>query len=186
MNDPNNMKKWFLSLLGTCLVGLLNAQTTPPRTPDSKILNIGVNVIFPLGDFSSTHFGGIGVDASPSRHFEKSLRKKKIVFTYNGGINYYIGKKETVSANNYKYPGYVFIHAFGGLLYVPAKKIALKIMTGPGLGIYNGTTRFTIGGKFEAGYSVSNRVSIGPGFLIMKDPGANPLWGLSLKTTMDF
>jgi hypothetical protein len=48
----------------------------------------------PLGDFSSTHYGGAGIGYEPANHLFNLLKKKHIAFTCNGGLAYYIGKKK--------------------------------------------------------------------------------------------
>lgn len=138
-----------------------------------------------VGDFSSTHPVGIALDCSPTRHWFGLLKRKKIAFTYNGGVVYYFGKKETVSSYPYKYPGYIFIHSFGGLLYNPAKNAGISLTTGPALGIYNGNTQFNIGSKLEASYYISNRFAIVPGIMLMKESGADPIWAASVKARFD-
>jgi len=107
-----------------------------------------------------------------------------MAFTYNGGFAYYFGKNETVSNYRYKYPGYIFIHGFGGLLYYPFKKVGISLTAGPALGIYNGNLQFNVGSKLETGYNISTSIAIGPGILLMKEPGANALWSLAVRVVI--
>ena len=140
----------------------------------------------PVGNFSATHFIGLGIDYSPTRHWFGALNHKRISFTYNGGIAYYMGKKEIVSSYRYKYPGYLFIHGFGGLFYNPVKNAGITLTAGPALGIYNGTTEFNMGSKLELSYYINKQVAIGPGILLMKEPGTASLWAAMIKATLAF
>lgn len=150
----------------------------------SNGISVGINI--PVGDFSSTHIIGIGVEYSPLRHTFQLTKLKHLAFTFNGGVAYYLGKKETVSGYRYKYPGYIFINAFGGLLYNPVKKVSITLTAGPALRIYNGLIRFNTGSKFELSYFINDKIAIGPGIIFMKESGTNPLWAAALKTTMAF
>jgi hypothetical protein len=165
----------------------------------SKKSDLGIDVStairLPVGNFNSTHLIGIGIDISPSYRTVRLESKIKISFTYNGGIAYYLGKKETVSGYQYTYPGYIFLHAFAGILFIPSKnggltfpsqKIEVSLTGGPALGIYNGNTRFNLGSKLELNYHLNDKLSIGPGIIFMKESGADPLWAASLKGTWAF
>ncbi len=144
---------------------------------------IGVAGIIPLGEFSSTHYPSVGVDCSPSHSFQ-AAKQKRIAFTWNGGLAYYVGRKENVNGYSYKYPNFFFIHAFGGIRYHPVKRIDLNLTAGPGLGIYSGKPRFNPGSKLELGYRLCPRFVIGPGIILIKEPGADPLWSTLLKVTL--
>lgn len=148
----------------------------------NNAVSIGINL--PVGNFSSTHLIGIGAEYSPLRHTFQLFKWKHLAFTYNGGVAYYFGKKETVSGYPYKYPGYIFIHAFGGLLYNPFKKASITLTAGPALRIYNGNARFNIGSKLELSYFISKKVAIGPGIIFMKESGADLLWSAAFKATL--
>ena len=71
------------------------------------------------------------------------------------------------------------------MLYNPAKNTAISLTTGPALAIYNGNNQFNIGTKLEASYKISTSIAIGPGILLMKESGADPIWAASLKATFD-
>jgi hypothetical protein len=147
-------------------------------------VSAGINI--PVGDFSATHAIGIGVEYSPLRHIFQLYKWKRLAFTYNGGLAYYFGKKETVSGYPYDYPGYFFIHAFGGIVYNPFTDAGIALTGGPAVGIYDGHPRFTIGSKLELSFYTSKKITIGPGIIFMKESGADPLWAASLKATVAF
>lgn len=182
------MKKGLLLLFFTSSFTVYSfAQSAEQQKRPSKnngvSVSLGINL--PVDDFSSTHFMGIGVDFSPASHWFGLLKRKKIAFTYTGGAAYYFGKKETVSSYPYQYPGYLFIHAFAGVLYNPVQKAGLKLTAGPALGIYNGSSQFNIGSRLEASYYINKMLSVGPGILFMKESGADPIWSASFKATLD-
>ena len=184
---------FFLLLMGNSAFGQSGTESK------SKKSDLGIDVSaairLPFGNFNSTHFIGVGIELSPSYPTVRLESKIKIAFTYNGGIAYYPGKKETVSGYQYTYPGYIFLHAFAGVLFIPSKnggltfpsqKIEISLTGGPALGIYNGNTRFNLGSKMELNYHLNDKLSIGPGIIFMKESGAGPLWAASLKVTMAF
>jgi hypothetical protein len=150
-------------------------------------------VQIPLGDLSSTHSFGISLDVAPGYHTYKLINRERsktanwgrMAFTYNGGLTYYFGKNEMVSGYPYKYPGYLFIHGFGGLFINPAKKITASLLAGPALGIYNGNTRFNIGGRLEGNYRIKNMFSAGPMINCMWEPGTRSLWSAGIKLSLD-
>ncbi len=145
---------------------------------------VAVSVTYPVGNFSGTHIFGVGAEYSPARHKFGLFKNKNFALTYNGGITYYLGKKETVSGYPYHYPSYYFIHAFAGFLYATGKKITTTLYAGPALGIYNGHLQFNTASKLELNYSINPKISIGPGIIVMKESGSDPLWSASVKATM--
>jgi len=147
-------------------------------------ISFGINA--PLGNFSSTHLPGISAEGSSSKYLFDTLRRKKVAFTYNSGVAYYFGKKETVSGYPYKYSGYTFIHAFAGIIINPVKRTSISLTTGPSLGIYNGNSQFNFGGKLEITYHLKSPFSISSGILMMKENKSDPLWGGSLKFGISF
>lgn len=161
-----------------------NDKSKKPVEPKKKnSVSLGINM--PVGDFASTHSMGVAADYSPARHWFGIINQKKIAFTCNGGVAYYFGRKETVSAYPYNYPGYFFIHAFPGVLYNPVKNGSIILTAGPALGIYNGNTQFNIGSKLEANYYITSNIAIGPGIMLMKESGADAIWAASLKVKFD-
>jgi hypothetical protein len=181
------MKKVVLLILFTYLfLHSLLAQNSSQDKPTKKGIGINLSaaIQLPVGDFSSTHLLGLGFEVSPSYHTTGLFSKIKIAFTYNGGVAYYLGKKETVSSYSYTYPGYFFIHAFAGALLIPSHKIEISLTGGPALGIYNGNTLFNLGSKVDLNFHLNNKVSVGPGIVFMKEPGADPLWAVSAKIMM--
>jgi hypothetical protein len=174
-----DMQRKLLLFLVSCLFTFHSSAQT-----GEKGISLSAGINLPLGDFSSTHLLGFGIDCSPVKHWFGITSKKKIAFTYNGGVTYYFGKKETVSGYPYDYPGYFFIHAFGGILFNPVKNGIIILTAGPALGMYNGHTQFNTGSKLETSYYISNNIAIGPGIILMKEAGADPLWSAAFKVSV--
>lgn len=147
-------------------------------------ISAGLNI--PVGDFSSTHWAGIGLTVAPAI-FKYSLNDDHtIAFIYQGGAAYYLGKKETISGHSYTYPGYTFIHAFAGVSLLLKKNAEVLVALGPALGLYNGNIHFDAGASLTANYYFSDNVILGPSITMMKEFGANALWAASLKATFYF
>jgi hypothetical protein len=186
------MKRILVLVFASCTVKLAAGQPTEKiinKKPAGKqqVVSAGINV--PLGDFSSTHIGGIAIEYARSRNrFGQlsTLPSKKLGYVIEGGLAYYLGKKETISGYAYKYPGYYFLHAYPGLLYTPCKKGNISLNAGPALGLYNGDLRFTIGAKLQGSWYVNEKTGINPGIFLMKESGTDPLWGVTLKATLTF
>jgi hypothetical protein len=171
-------------VLSTLLFG--QAERTKKTRSSGDNVSAGASIHFPIGNFSKSHTMGVGLDASPARHTFGLLRFKKIAFTYNAGVAYYIGKKIHLIDYYYDYPGFTFIHAYAGLLYNPLKKLNVNLLAGPALGIYKKDTRFNIGARLEGSYYIrKTSIAAGPLLNMMLEPGTQPLWSVGLKFRMD-
>lgn len=178
--------EFFLSVLVLFVSPVFAQQESTKKTGGKeKGVSVSVGANFPVGEFTSTHLIGIAIDCSPSTQLYGITNKKKITLTYNGGMAYYPGKKETVSSYSYKYPGYLFFHGFGGLQYKPVKKAGISLTAGPALGLYNGNTQFNIGSRLEASYHLKKTLAIGSGIILMKEMDADPVWAVTLKAIVN-
>ncbi|MGH2552482.1 MAG: hypothetical protein ACRDEB_02130 [Chitinophagaceae bacterium] len=156
-----------------------------PKKTGYNCISLGISV--PAGDFSSTHFAGLTVEYSPaSQIIYRKGKKQNFIYTYNGGLKYYFGKKETPGGYLYKYPGYFILYAFGGIRFLPTSKFDMSLTTGPALVFYNGTTRFNIGGILGGRYHINNRFSVSPFIIALKEKNADPLWAFGIKAGYDF
>ena len=183
-----NISRLFFCISFCIVCSVISAQTiiTQASSKQDKGYCLSVALAVPIGKFSSTHLIGVAAEISPSAHTVSLLKQPKIGLTYNGGVACYLGKKETVSSYPYKYPGFIFIHAFAGAICIPTKGLDIKLTGGPALGIYNGNLNFNIGSKLDINYHFSNTLSIGPGIIMMKEFGATSLWSASIRTTVAF
>jgi len=184
-------KKIFCSLL---ILSFFNAKSQPKV--EKKIISVprqsnavAVGITLPVSDFNSTHSFGIIAEYSYSnQRFGKfsASPKKKLGFTASTGIAYYFGRKEIVSNYPYKYPGFIYLHTYGGLIYTPLKSMNFIFTAGPAIGLYNGLTHFYIGSKVEGCYFISKRIALSPGISLMKKSNTDPLWSATLKVTYPF
>jgi hypothetical protein len=149
-------------------------------------MSISGGVNMPVGNFSSTHWAGIGLTAAPANSRYNLNKDHTIAFFYEGGAAYYLGKKEIISGHAYTYPGYTFIHAFAGISILPQKNTRVLAALGPALGLYNGNMHFNAGASLTANYYISNNIILGPSITLMKEFGTNTLWAASLKATFYF
>lgn len=183
----------IISFIALLLIGIVSsAQSRPPgkhNHPSGKMNAAAAGIYLPFGDLSSTHISGIGIEYDWSNYRFGRLDVKPVKpfgFIANAGMTYYFGKNETVSGYPYKYPGYIFIHLYGGIIYNPSAKMNFNLTTGPALGIYNGNTRFNTGGKLEAVYYINNKWGISPAIIMMKEQGVNALWAASINASLCF
>lgn len=154
----------------------------------SKIVSAGINITIP--EFSQTHNFGAGIGFSWSKHrFGLTEKKpsKPFGFIADGGIDYYLGKKETVSGYPYKYNGFTYIHTYGGIIYNCCKRGNINLTTGPALGLEDGFTTFFWGANLSGAYYINKKIAITPGIHFMKDPDSyDPLLSCSIKASFAF
>lgn len=152
-----------------------------------NLITAGINIS--LGDFSNTHYGGFStVYAWSKKRFGRlnSMPAKKIGFTGNSGIVYYAGRKETIGTGSYKYPAYIFLHAFAGAVYNANNNVHFCLTAGPAAGIYNSIVQFNSGASLQCTYYISTKIGITPGLIMMKETGSDALWSGSLRAAMAF
>ena len=189
-SSSSNKYRIFLLI---CLLAsqIVAAQTnTKTITPKgfTKTVSAGINITIP--EFSRTHNFGTGIGFSWSKHrfgmIEKKL-SKQFGFIADGGIDYYFGKKETVSGYPYEYNGFTYIHTYGGIIYNCGKRSNINLTTGPALGIENGFTTFFWGVNLSGAYYIKEKIAITPGIHFMKDPNSyDPLLSGSIKASFAF
>ncbi|MEI9810574.1 MAG: hypothetical protein WDO16_23385 [Bacteroidota bacterium] len=114
------------------------------------------------------------------------LPKKWIGFTANGGIDYYLGKKAEVAGYDFKYGGYICLHALGGIMYNPGKKTNVTLTTGPVMNIYKGGADAGLGVLFNGSLYITDKIAVTPGIMYTKYAEANALWAASIKATYIF
>lgn len=197
-----NMKKTvFVFIAGTFAIVQLKAQPGKSiETNDSLGLNNSVclRINVPVGGFSETHFGGIGLHYSWSHHRFGKLRvlpKKLIGFTAHGGIDYYLGKKETVAGYPYRYGGYVYLQAMAGAIYNFCNKNSvtnsggrgiISLTTGSTLGIYKRNADIGFGLNLDGSYYLTNTIALIGGILFLKHSKSASLWVCTIGAALSF
>lgn len=180
MNHLNKLPVTFL------LVFLVNGMAAQPK---GHSWNVTAGIHLPVGHFANTHFPGAGAGISYSDHRYGILPAKpvkKFGYTFTASGNYYFGKKETVSGYPFRYTGYYLINTYAGAMYNYGRRAHFELLAGPALGIYNGTTRFNIGGIFSATWFVKAKLGVGPSFMLTKENGADWLGAFSLRGSWAF
>jgi hypothetical protein len=174
------------------IAGMAIGQSQRPKKhnhPSGKQHLVSIGAIIPSGNFSNTHGIGVATNYSWSDHRFGRMDVKPVKhfgFTANGGVEYYFGKKETISGYTYDYHRYIFIHSCAGAIYNPSGKTNFIMTAGPALGMYNGHTQFNIVTCLEGSYYFREKIAITPGIILMKESGADPLLSASLKATIAF
>ncbi len=136
----------------------------------------------PLGDFSTSHWLGLGVELSSINYKCDTGRQRKVSFTYRAGVAYYFaGQLKKVSGFGYDYPSYYYGHFMGGVLLRPVKGVNIMATVGPAVSKYKKITRFNIISALDLSYFVHCNLSVGPGIVMIKESGADPLYALALK-----
>jgi hypothetical protein len=173
-------KKFFIPFF--LLAHLCSAQGKQHTNTSHKRYLVTLNAEIPIGNFSGTHSFGGGIDISSSYTLRDSATKHKFLFAYGAGVNYFIGKKVTVSQYSYKYPRFISAYLLGGVtgkLFIP--QLAASILIGPALGIYNGSDRFNIAGRFETLYFFRKKFAAGTAINFIVEPGTDMFWTIGLK-----
>lgn len=150
---------------------------------------VAAGIAIPLHNFSNTHFGGAAVQYSISNYRFGILKKKPLHIlglTANAGAACFFGKKEKIVSFDYRYPAYIHFHIHGGVMYNAGKKVNIQLTAGPGLSLYNETTRFTIGTGLEGNYFLNTRIAVTAGFAVMKESISDPLYSGSLRASYVF
>ena len=179
----NLLSKLPVTLILLFLVNSMAAQTK------GQSWNVTAGIDFPVGLFSHTHFPGAGAGISYSNHRYGILPAKpvkKFGYTFNAGGNYYFGKNETVRGYPFQYSGYFLVHTYAGAMYNHGKRTHFELLAGPALGMYNGTTRFNIGGSLSATWYVRAKLGVSPSFMLTKENGADWLGAFSLRVSWAF
>ena len=171
---------WMLFVLVFCISIRLQSQTsTVAKKEASKKARLAVSTFInlPIGIFAETHFAGAGFEVTKANTL-LTKPNKKISYSYNGGFDYFIGKKESTSSYTYKYPGYTVIHLAAGVQYLSHARFSIGINVGPGLSIYNGSTRFCIVGKIATRYDARQKFSLLVGLKMNSEFTTRSLWNL--------
>jgi hypothetical protein len=135
---------------------------------------IGVNASFPFGEFSATHFSGMGASYTITLNRENDI----LNWAFDAGVTYYFGKKETISRYNYKYPGLAIIHVMGGVHFWALNNT--RLLAGPALMLYNGNSKLVICSRLETNFE-KGRFFLGPVLQMNIEPGTRSLWSAGMK-----
>ena len=183
MNDFTMRKIVFPVMLMLCSHLLMAQQASPEPGKRNRSGNIAVaaGAALPLGAFADTHWGGIGVSGSSASVQVAFFHPYKLRFAWSGGGVYFFGKNETPAGYHYTYPGYISLYGMAGVMYSPFHKAVVNMLAGPAIGLYDGTTRFNLSLRADVDFYVTKKWAISPGFMLLKESGADPLPSASLR-----
>lgn len=135
---------------------------------------LSLNVNTPMGgylkDISNIGFG-IEYGWSKGRFGKMHSRPEKPVsFTFHAGIDHYLGQKEKVGNDSYKYKGITYFHLFGGAIYNISNIENIILTTGPSLELYDGKTEFGFGVNLSVSFYLNKcrNMGITPNITFMK------------------
>lgn len=153
-----------------------SAQTNATDKAASKGRNnkLALNFSFPVAGYLK-YISNMGIGAAYSWSKERfgklaSLPTKAVGFTFNIGIDYFIGEKEKNLNQAIKYGGTTFLHAYGGAVYNLDRMSNIKLTSGPNLEIYKGASSFGFGANFSGSFYLFQNKNLGlsPNFSLMK------------------
>ncbi len=144
---------------------------------------------FPLTQFGETHYPGI--TASYMRKMDRfrnqdSIKRKKTGWIMATSLSHYVGKKEKTGQSSFRYHHYSLLELQGGITWSPLNKINFSLHTGPGMGYYNQTLRFTVTGHLQGSYAIGPKTIITPGCAFIRESGSDALWITSLQLGIVF
>lgn len=164
----------FITLMITNSVFSQSDKTTAKKKKDWGII-LSPQVLVPVGEFSVTHFGGIGISVSPSGNYTDSV-KNKIQFIYQGSMNSFFGKKTKTAGYNYRYPVYTLISFSADIRYVLNPKFYFDLIAGPALSVYNRNVRFCLEGSFQSTCKPGKKIALSAGIKLNSELKTRALW----------
>jgi hypothetical protein len=155
----------------------------------NQALSVGLDI--PVGDFFHTHWMGAGADYSWSNNrlgVLEIMPVKLLGFIANGGVDYYFGKKEIISSYPYKYPGYLYLHTYAGVICNPGKKTNIYLTAGPAISFYDGNVALAYGVNLAGSVYIfhNQKIAVTPGINFIKEKNADLIGSAFLKATLAF
>jgi hypothetical protein len=186
MKRPIHFYTTFLLLLHLPFVAIAQTDTmNKPRGSDHAVI---VEIHIPVAAFASSHIVGGGLEYSWSHHRyginASSSKSPGILFA--GGGTYFIGKKETVAANDFHFGGYIHLHALAGMIYNPSANTNVSIAAGPALGLYKENSEIGWAIKLAGNYYLKDRIAVGPAVMYRKQKATEALWTAIVRATYTF
>lgn len=182
-NNSLMIRNWAISFLLLFSAASLSAQTDSVRMSNTYSNSVSAGFVVPIGHLGETHPFGIQLNYSwahnrQGRHETKPGSVVGIVA--EAGMGYYLGKTESILNEEFRYDNYTTLHLMVGAIYNPVLSTNIKVIAGPTLGLYMGTSEFGLGGKIEIAHYFDSRFCITPGFMLAKHSLAPSLLRLSL------
>jgi hypothetical protein len=147
-----------------------------------------IEAAVPIGAFAESHLAGLGLEYSWSNHRygQNIVPQKMIGFSFHVGASYFLGKRETVAANEFRFGNYMYLHTLAGLIFNPGVNTNVSLLAGPGMGIYKNNGEIGLAVKLNGSYYLQNRLSIGPSLMYRGQSDAEDLWALMIRVCYSF
>jgi len=169
-------------LLRSSSAAQLPAVTKTAQAEKHQQLSAGFS--FPTGSFAATHYPGITLSYNRNYGTERTAsgaRKRKSRWFSAAALSHFTGRKEAAGNGRFRYYGYSLLGLQGGIDWYPLKKTTLSFGTGPALGYYNNTLRFSLTGTVQGHYPLGKKTNITPGISFIKESGSDALWVTSVQ-----
>lgn len=174
------MKKYAFFLLAAGMInGAVKAQSgATVYLPKGRNQQVSFTASAPVGRFADSHLTGGGLSYNWSNHrFGDSVNARKwIGFTAQAGVDYFLGKKETVAGYPFKYGNNLYVQVMPGIICNPTPKSSVVLLAGPSLGIYRDASSLSLGVNLSGTYHVSPKVAVGPSVFYRKHAEVDALW----------
>lgn len=184
------MKKHDVLLwIGLFLCPGVNAQSEPAASrPHGRDHSASFDLHAPVGDFGKSQFIGAGISYSWSHHrFGRDIKAKLLGLTFNGGGDYYLGKKVTIANNPFHYGDYLYLYAAAGLMANTGENGNISLTAGPAMGLYRGNSDWGWTTRLFGTYYFRENIAVGPGVSYKKqDRETHSLWTVSLRVSYIF
>lgn len=174
---------FFLGLLISIISHSQDIDAPAIQKPPGKS-NLGyLDLHVPVGVFARSHFGGMGLGYAWSHHrYGQGIKPSKVIgFTFNTGVDYFLGKNVEPAGYDFRYDGYWYFTALPGIICNPWHDFNFSFTAGPSLGVYAGSSDFGFGSNLFGTYYIDKRISIGPGVTYKNHKQTNDLWTLSVR-----
>lgn len=180
------MKKYaFFLLVAGMMSRAVSAQTHAAASYVAKGKNqlVSFTASLPAGRFGDSHFAGGGLSYSWSSHrFGDSVNARKwIGFTAQAGVDYFIGKKETVAGYPFRYGNNLYVQVMPGIIWNPTPQSGVVLLAGPSWGIYKDASSLSFGVNLSGAYHVSEKIAVGPNVFYRKHAEVDALWTAGVK-----
>gem|GEM_PF-671491 len=180
------MKKHILFLFAAGMInGTVKAQNRSAgvHIPKGHNQQVSFMASAPVGRFADSHLVGGGLSYNWSNHrFGDSVNARKwIGFTAQAGIDYFIGKKETVAGYPFRYGNNLYVQVMPGIICNPTPKSSVMLLAGPSLGIYKDASSLSLGVNLSGTYQLSPKVAVGPSVFYRKHAEVDALWTAGVK-----
>lgn len=180
------MKKYaFFLLVAGMIYGTASAQrrATAAYIPEGRHQQVAFTASAPTGSFADSHLIGAGLSYTWSNHrFGDSVNARKwIGFTAQAGVDYFLGKKETVAGYPFKYGNNLYLQVMPGIICNPNSKSNVMLLAGPSLGIYKDASSLSLGVNLSGTYHLSPKLAVGPSVFYRKHAAVDALWTVGVK-----